>query len=567
MPELCELPSFTRLQEYAKRQKCIHLRDLLKNEVRNSCLYVNYNDIMMDFTRQHLDEEGFKLLIQLATETDLMNKVKQQIRGEIMNTTENRSVLHTALRSKSSIPIILNSGQNVLSDVNEVNRRIFKFANAIRKGELLGSTGKMLKDVICIGIGGSYLGPEFLYEALRTTEEGSESSSGRRLRFLANVDPIDIKRATEGLHPETTLVIIVSKTFTTTETIINAKTIKDWLHKTLRTEAAVSKHLAAVSTNIKATSDFGVPVDNVFGFWDWVGGRFSVCSAVGLLPLSIHFGVNIIQDFLDGCWEMDQHFENAPVSKNLPVILGLIGIYNAVFMNKECVALLPYCQALCRFPAHVQQLTMESNGKSSSINGVMLQDKIQTGAIYFGEPGTNAQHSFYQLLHQGRNITNCEFIGFVNSQCDSQLLSEPISNHDELMSNFFAQPDALAIGKSQRELNHEECPEMLIPHRIFQGNRSSISILLPVCNAFYLGQLLALYEHRTAVEGYILNINSFDQYGVELGKVLAKDVRNIISLKRTNASPDELSIKEDKLPGPTRRMIDFYIKNSPQNNV
>ncbi|KAK6591094.1 glucose-phosphate isomerase [Cryptosporidium xiaoi] len=567
MPELCELPSFARLQEYAKRQKCIHLRDLLKNEVRNSCLYVNYNDIMMDFTRQHLDEEGFKLLIQLATETDLMNKIKQQIRGEIMNTTENRSVLHTALRSKSTIPIILNSGQNVLSDVNEVNRRIFKFANAIRKGELLGSTGKMLKDVICIGIGGSYLGPEFLYEALRTTVEGSESSSGRRLRFLANVDPIDIKRATEGLHPETTLVIIVSKTFTTTETILNAKTIKDWLHKALRTEAAVSKHLAAVSTNIKATSDFGVPVDNVFGFWDWVGGRFSVCSAVGLLPLSIHFGVNIIQDFLDGCWEMDQHFENAPISKNLPVILGLIGIYNAVFMNKECVALLPYCQALCRFPAHVQQLTMESNGKSSSINGVILQDKIQTGAIYFGEPGTNAQHSFYQLLHQGRNTTNCEFIGFVNSQCDSQLLSEPISNHDELMSNFFAQPDALAIGKSQRELNHEECPEMLIPHRIFQGNRSSISILLPVCNAFYLGQLLALYEHRTAVEGYILNINSFDQYGVELGKVLAKDIRNIISLKRTNASPDELSIKEDKLPGPTRRMIDFYIKHSPQNNL
>lgn len=567
MPELCELPSFTRLQEYAKRQKCIHLRDLLKNEVRNSCLYVNFNDIMMDFTRQHLDEEGFKLLIQLATETDLMNKIKQQIRGEIMNITENRSVLHTALRSKSSIPIILKSGQNVLSDVNEVNRRIFKFANAIRKGELLGSTGKILKDVICIGIGGSYLGPEFLYEALRTTKEGLEASSGRRLRFLANVDPIDIKRATENFHPETTLVIIVSKTFTTTETILNAKTIKDWLHKTLKSEAAVSKHLAAVSTNIKATSDFGVPVDNVFGFWDWVGGRFSVCSAVGLLPLSIHFGTNIIQDFLDGCWEMDQHFENAPISKNLPVILGLIGIYNAVFMDKQCVALLPYCQALCRFPAHIQQLTMESNGKGSSLNGLMLQDKMQTGAIYFGEPGTNSQHSFYQLLHQGRNTTNCEFIGFVNSQCDSQLLSEPISNHDELMSNFFAQPDALAIGKSQRELIHEECPETLIPHRIFQGNRSSISILLPICNAFYIGQLLALYEHRTAVEGYIMNINSFDQYGVELGKVLAKDVRNIISLKRTNASSEELSIKEDKLPGPTRRMIDFYIKNSPQNNV
>ncbi|KAH8740287.1 glucose-6-phosphate isomerase [Cryptosporidium ryanae] len=567
MPELYELPSFTRLQEYAKRQKCIHLRDLLKNEVRNSCLYVNYNGIMMDFTRQHLDEEGFKLLIQLATESDLMNKIKQQIKGEIMNTTENRSVLHTALRSKSTIPIILNSGQSVLSDINEVNRRIFKFANAIRKGEILGSTGKILKDIICIGIGGSYLGPEFLYEALRTTSEGSESSSGRRLRFLANVDPIDVKRATEGLHPETTLVIIVSKTFTTMETILNAKTIKDWLHKVLKSETAVSKHLAAVSTNIKATSEFGVPVDHVFGFWDWVGGRFSVCSAVGLLPLSIHFGVNVIQDFLDGCSEMDQHFENTPVSKNLPVILGLIGIFNSVFMDKECVALLPYCQALCRFPAHVQQLTMESNGKSSSINGVLLQDKIKTGAIYFGEPGTNSQHSFYQLLHQGRNATNCEFIGFVNSQCDSQLLSEPISNHDELMSNFFAQPDALAIGKSQRELNNEECPEILIPHRIFQGNRSSISILFPVCDAFYLGQLLALYEHRTAVEGYILNINSFDQYGVELGKVLAKDIRSIISMKRTNASNEELSIKEDKLPGPTRRMIDFYIKNSPQNKI
>ncbi|KAJ1608652.1 glucose-6-phosphate isomerase [Cryptosporidium canis] len=562
MPELYELPSYSALREYASKQKCIHLRDLLKNEVRNSCLTANYGGIIMDFTRQNLDEEGFELLMKLATESNLMDKVKSQLRGEIINTTEKRAVLHTALRSKSPIPITLSNGQNVLNDVSEVNRRIFKFANAIRKGEILGSTGKILKDVICIGIGGSYLGPEFVYEALRTTQEGFEASMGRRLRFLANVDPIDVRRATEGLHPETTLVIVVSKTFTTAETILNAKTIKEWLHKSLKSEAAVSKHLAAVSTNIKATSEFGVPVDNVFGFWDWVGGRFSVCSAVGLVPLSIHFGANLLQEFLDGCWDMDQHYETAPVSKNLPVLLGLIGVYNSTFMGKSCVAVLPYCQALCKFPAHVQQLLMESNGKSSSIDGNMLHDKIKTGAIFFGEPGTNAQHSFYQLLHQGRNTTNCEFIGFARSQCDLQLLGDPISNHDELMCNFFAQPDALAIGKTQRELNHEDCPENLIPHKLFQGNRPSISLLLPICNAYYIGQLLALYEHRTAVEGFILNINSFDQYGVELGKILAKDVRSILSLKKSNSAPEVIQNKEDKIPGPTRRLIDSYLKLS-----
>ncbi|KAL7067428.1 glucose-6-phosphate isomerase family protein [Cryptosporidium serpentis] len=557
MPDLDQLPTYGALLNYVEKQKKSHIRDLLKNESRNACLLAKYGDIVMDFTRQQLDSEGLELLLNLALDARLTDKIQSMFNGGIINTTENRSVLHIALRSKSSTPICLDDQHNILNDVADVNKRIFKFANSVRSGELLGSTGKILKDVICIGIGGSYLGPEFVYEALRTTKEGLEASSGRRLRFLANVDPIDIKRATEGFHPETTLVIIVSKTFTTVETILNAKTIKEWLHKSLKSESAVSRHLVAVSTNIRATSAFGIPVNNVFGFWDWVGGRFSVCSAVGLVPLSIHFGINIIQEFLDGCWEMDQHFVSTPLGKNLPVLLGLLSVYNSTFMNKSCVAVLPYCQALCRFPAHVQQLLMESNGKGVTLDNNLILEKYQTGPIYFGEPGTNAQHSFYQLLHQGRNCTNCEFIGFVHSQQDFQLMNEHISNHDELMCNFFAQPDALAIGKPINDIT-----DKFNIHRSFAGNRSSIILLLPICNAFYIGQLLALYEHRTAVEGFLLNINSFDQFGVELGKVLAKDIRDLMIMKRSDSSSEQIHLKESKLPGPTRRLFNNYFESS-----
>jgi glucose-6-phosphate isomerase len=458
--------------------------------------------------------------------------------GQHINTTEDRAVMHMALRCPSNKTMMVD-GKDVVLEVHEVLQNIKKFATALRSGEKTGSTGKQLKNIISIGIGGSYLGPEFVYEALRFETNAKNASEGRQLRFLANVDPVDVARAVHGFNPEETLVIIVSKTFTTAETMLNARTLRKWLLDDLTTkgvsvEDAVAKHMIAVSAAVPLVEAFGIKKENIFGFWDWVGGRYSVTSSVGITPLAIHYGYEIAEKFLAGAHDMDKHLMEAPLRSNLPVIMGLLGVWNSSFLGHASRALLPYSQALVRFAAHIQQVDMESNGKRVTLEGVELP--FQAGEVNFGEPGTNGQHSFYQLIHQGRVIP-CDFIGFCESQFPVTVSSqEPVSNHDELMSNFFAQPDALARGKSIKDLEEEGVPAALRPHKMFPGNRPSISLLFPKLDAFTCGQLLALYEHRTAVQGAIWGVNSFDQWGVELGKVLAKQVRGQLEATRKNGA-------------------------------
>jgi len=421
----------------------------------------------------------------------------------------------------------------------------------VRSGEFKGHTGKPLTSVLAIGIGGSFLGCEFVFEALKTDPEANEAAAGKQLKFLANVDPIDVKRALNNLCAETTLVLVLSKTFTTAETMLNAKTVKDWLIKELGSPDCVSKHMAACSTALDKTKAFGIDDANVFGFWDWVGGRFSVWSAVGALPLMLQYGWPVFQKFLEGGNAMDQHFMTAPMRENLPTLMGLLSVWNASLLGFEGCAVLPYCQALVRFVAHIQQLDMESNGKGVKMDGSPVN--VPTGAMYFGEPGTNGQHSFYQLMHQGRVIP-AEFIGFQVSQNPVHLPGEPVSNHDELMSNFFAQPDALAMGKTAEELRADGVPEALIPHKTFTGDRPSLSLLLPIASPFCLGQLLALYEHRVAVQGWVWEINSFDQWGVELGKALAKDVRTYLQAARGGGGDNS------KFLSPTARLMAEYLE-------
>jgi len=394
-------------------------------------------------------------------------------------------------------------------------------------------------NMVCIGIGGSQLGPEFVNEALRADPVAAKASEGRNLRFLANVDPVDFELCTRDLDPEETLLIVISKTFTTAETMLNARTAKKWIVDGLAAKGSTdattvaSKHIIAVSTAIDKCVAFGIDEDNIFGFWNWVGGRFSVCSAVGILPLSLQYSYEVMSSFLDGAHNIDEHFFTAPLRENIPVILGLLGVWNSTFLGYGCRALLPYSQALKRFPAHIQQVDMESNGKRVAMDGSVLP--FQTGEINFGEPGTNGQHSFYQLMHQGR-VVPADFIGFMESQRPVDLDGEPVSNHDELMSNFFAQPDALAYGKTLTDLEQEGVPEKLRPHKVFLGNRPSSSILMTKLDAFTIGQLLAIYEHRTAVQGFVWGLNSFDQWGVELGKSLAKQVRTQLQGSRKSAA-------------------------------
>jgi len=400
------------------------------------------------------------------------------------------------------------------------------------------------------------LGVEFVFEALKTDPKAAEFAKGRRLRFLANVDPIDVKRALDGLCAETTLVIVISKTFTTAETMLNARTIKKWLISELGSEDAIAKHVVACSTALEKTKAFGIDSNNVFGFWDWVGGRFSVCSAVGVLPLSLQYGFETVSEFLNGANVMDKHFASAAPEKNLPILMGLLSVWNTTCLGYEGYAVLPYCQALVRFVAHIQQLDMESNGKRVQMDGTACP--TSTGALYFGEPGTNGQHSFYQLMHQGRVIP-ADFIGFRVSQNPLSLAGEPVANHDELMSNFFAQPDALALGKTLEQCKAEGIPEKLCKHKEFPGDRPSLSILMPICNPYFLGMLLALYEHRTAVQGWVWGINSFDQWGVELGKVLGVNVRKFLSKAREGgADPASAGFQYA-----TQNLLKVFLANPP----
>ncbi|OEH75583.1 glucose-6-phosphate isomerase [Cyclospora cayetanensis] len=557
---------YDKLQKRAcgllKQQKGLkhNLRELLKDEARNDRMFREFNGICMDFSRQLIDQQGLDALLELSRERRVLEQAKAMAAGEKINTTEGRSVLHFALRAPKGQTLRV-GGEDVVAEVHKVLHRIKEFADSIRNGTLRGATGKPLKNAICVGIGGSYLGSEFLVESLKTDASAAKQSEGRTIRFLANVDPIDVSRATAGLRPEETLVIIISKTFTTAETMLNARALKQWLREGIHVEEeALGKHLCAVSTNLKLSSEFGIAEERVFGFWDWVGGRFSVTSAVGVLPLAIHFGFDVVESILKGCHDMDNHFLQAPPEKNLPLLLGLISVYNSSVLQLNCVAVLPYCQAMHRFAAHIQQLTMESNGKGVDLSGKPLAGPA--GEIYFGEPGTNGQHRCVPI-------------------------NEEVSNHDELMSNFFAQPDALAFGKTQEELQQEGVPQELIPHKTFGGNRPSTLLLVPECNAYYLGMLLSLYENRVATEGFVWGINSFDQWGccaacvgvweregegkhradvafcdvfgdcsVELGKVLAKDIRKVLSAARHGKQPDV-----SRLCCPTQRLLKYYLSS------
>uniref|UniRef100_A0A0D9WP04 Glucose-6-phosphate isomerase n=1 Tax=Leersia perrieri TaxID=77586 RepID=A0A0D9WP04_9ORYZ len=476
-----------------------HLRDLMDDAERckamTACLLVDseYEGIFLDYSRQRATGETMEKLFKLAEAAKLKEKIEKLYRGDKINSTENRSVLHVALRAPRD-EVIKSDGVNVVPEVWGVKDKIKQFSETFRSGSWVGATGKSLTNVVSVGIGGSFLGPLFVHAALQTDPEAAESAKGRQLRFLANVDPVDVARSIKDLDPETTLVVVVSKTFTTAETMLNARTLKEWIVSSLGPDA-VAKHMIAVSTNLES--------------------NVSVCSAVGVLPLSLQYGFPIVQKFLEGAASIDKHFRSSPFEKNLPAIL-------------------PYSQALEKLAPHIQQLSMESNGKGVSIDGVQLP--FETGEIDFGEPGTNGQHSFYQLIHQGRVIP-CDFIGVVKSQQPVYLKGEIVSNHDELMSNFFAQPDALAYGKTPEQLHGEKVPEHLIPHKTFQGNRPSLSLLLPSLSAYEIGQLLAIYEHRIAVQGFLWGINSFDQWGVELGKSLASQVRKSLHASRVEGKP------------------------------
>ncbi|CAG7861680.1 unnamed protein product [Brassica rapa] len=546
-----ELQSLTIKSGHVEDINKTHLRDLMSDAHRCESMMLEFEGLLLDYSRQRATVETMDKLLNLAKAAQLPEKISRMFNGEHINSTENRSVLHVALRAPKDA-VIKADGKNVVPEVWNVLDKIKDFSEKIRSGSWVGATGKPLKDVIAIGIGGSFLGPLFVHTALQTDPEAAECAKGRQLRFLANIDPVDVARNINGLNPETTLVVVVSKTFTTAETMLNARTLRNWITTALGAPA-VAKHMVAVSTNLALVEKFGIDPNNAFAFWDWVGGRYSVCSAVGVLPLSLQYGFSVVEKFLKGASSIDQHFQSTPFEKNIPVILALLSVWNVSFLGYPARAILPYSQALEKFAPHIQQacelstfmylcniqlayVSMESNGKGVSIDGLPLP--FETGEIDFGEPGTNGQHSFYQLIHQGRVIP-CDFIGTVKSQQPVYLEGEVVSNHDELMSNFFAQPDALAYGKTPEQLQKENVSENLIPHKTFSGNRPSLSLLLPELSAYNVGQLLAIYEHRVAVQGFVWGINSFDQWGVELGKVLATQVRKQLHSSRTQGAAPE----------------------------
>uniref|UniRef100_A0A6N2MUQ1 Glucose-6-phosphate isomerase n=1 Tax=Salix viminalis TaxID=40686 RepID=A0A6N2MUQ1_SALVM len=488
---ICETQPWKDLKSHVEDIKKTHLRELLSDTDRCKSMMVDFDGITLDYSRQRATPGTMDKLYNLAETAHLKEKINRMFNGERINSTENRSVLHVALRAPRDA-VMQSDGKNVVPDVWNVLDKIKDFSERVRNGSWVGATGKALTDVISVGIGGSFLGPLFVHTALQTDPEASKCATGRQLRFLANVDPIDVARNIAGLKPETTLVLVVSKTFTTAETMLNARTLRAWISKELG-PSAVAKHMVAISTNLTLVEKFGIDPNNAFAFWDWVGGRYSVCSAVGVLPLSLQYGFTV-------------------------VLLGILSVWNVSFFG---------------YPASV---SMESNGKGVSIDGKPLP--FETGEIDFGEPGTNGQHSFYQLIHQGR-VVPCDFIGIVKSQQPVYLEGEVVNNHDELMSNFFAQPDALAYGKTPEELLKENVLQHLVPHKTFSGNRPSLSLLLPSLDAYKIGQLLAIYEHRVAVQGFIWGINSFDQWGVELGKSLATQVRKQLHASRVKGESAE----------------------------
>ena len=517
-----QLKSWKALEAHFSKIRELHLRKLFSEDPkRGERMVAEAIGIYFDYSKHRITDETLKLLLQLAEESGLRDRINAMFRGDKINVTEKRAVLHVALRTPKGQSIDVD-GVDVVPQVHVVLDKMSDFSNRIRSGEWKGHTKKTIKNIINIGIGGSDLGPVMAYEALK-----HYSQRELTFRFVSNIDGTDFAEATRDLNADETLFIISSKTFTTLETMTNAHTARDWALKTLKDPAAVAKHFVAVSTNAKEVSKFGIDTANMFEFWDWVGGRYSMDSAIGLSTM-IAIGPDQFREMLDGFHQMDEHFRTTPFEKNLPVLMGLLAVWYNNFFGSQTVGVFPYEQYLKRFPAYLQQLTMESNGKSVTLDGVRVD--YQTGPIYWGEPGTNGQHSFYQLIHQGTKLIPCDFIAF------NQTLNPLGKHHDYLMANVFAQAEALAFGKTPDQVRAEKIPEWLVPHRTFEGNRPSTTILMEKLTPTSLGKLVALYEHSVFTQGTIWGIDSFDQWGVELGKALA--VRIIPELEKD--TKDEL---------------------------
>ena len=507
---LTQLSAWKALESHYQQIKDVHLRSLFADDAkRGERLTAEAAGIYLDYSKNRVSDETLSLLLKLAEESGLRERIDAMFSGEKINITENRAVLHVALRAPKDEKILVD-GKDVVPEVHAVLDAMSAFADRVRSGAWTGHTGKRIKNVINIGIGGSDLGPVMAYEALK-----HYTKRDMVFRFVSNVDGTDFAEATVDLDPEETLFIISSKTFTTLETMTNAHTARDWSLKKLGDEKAVAKHFVAVSTNAAEVSKFGIDTANMFGFWDWVGGRYSMDSAIGLSTM-LAVGPKNFRKLLAGFHEMDEHFRTTPFEKNLPVLMGLLSVWYNDFFGAQTVAVLPYDQYLKRFPAYLQQLTMESNGKHVTLSGEHVN--YETGPIFWGEPGTNGQHSFYQLIHQGTKLIPCDFIGF------GKTLNELGNHHDLLMANVFAQGEALAFGKTPEQVKAEGTPDWLVPHRVFEGNRPSNTILIETLTPEVLGQLVALYEHSVFTQGAIWQIDSFDQWGVELGKVLAKNI-------------------------------------------
>jgi glucose-6-phosphate isomerase len=504
-------PAWSALEKHYQKAKDLNLRHLFaEDRKRGERLAVEAAGIYLDYSKHRITDETLRLLLQLAQESGLRARIDAMFQGERINVTENRAVLHVALRAPRDATILFD-GENVVPQVHAVLDKMADFANRLRSGAWKGHTGKRIRNVINIGIGGSDLGPVMAYEALRHYSERAMT-----FRFVSNVDGTDFAEAVRDLDPVETLFIVSSKTFTTLETMTNAHTARAWLLAGLMgEESAIAKHFVAVSTNAEQVAKFGIDTANMFGFWDWVGGRYSMDSAIGLSTM-LAIGPDNFRAMLDGFHEMDEHFRTAPFERNLPVLLGMLGVWYSDFFGAQTIAVLPYEQYLKRFPAYLQQLTMESNGKHVTLDGIRVD--YDTGPIYWGEPGTNGQHSFYQLIHQGTRLIPCDFIAF------AQALNPLGRHHDMLMANVFAQTEALAFGKTAEEVRAEGTPDRLLPHRLFEGNRPSNTILLDRLTPGALGKLVALYEHSVFTQGTIWQIDSFDQWGVELGKILAQRI-------------------------------------------
>jgi glucose-6-phosphate isomerase len=507
---LRERPAWKALETHHAEIRDVHLGDLFAEDPgRGERLAAEGAGIYLDYSKNRATDETLRLLLRLAEESGLRERTEAMFRGDRINTTENRSVLHVALRMPKGTSLVV-EGRDVVADVHDVLDRMAAFSERVRSGEWKGHTGKPIRNVVNIGIGGSDLGPVMAYEALR-----HYTRRDLAFRFVSNVDSTDFVEATRDLAPEETLFVVSSKTFTTLETMTNARSAREWALAALGDESAIAKHFVAVSTNADEVTKFGIDPANMFGFWDWVGGRYSMDSAIGLSTM-LAIGADAFRELLAGFHTMDEHFRTTPYERNLPVLMGLLCVWYADFFGAQTVGVMPYEQYLKRFPAYLQQLTMESNGKHVTLDGRRVD--YETGAVFWGEPGTNGQHSFYQLIHQGTKLIPVDLIGFART------LNPLGDHHDILMSNVFAQAEALAFGKTEEEVRAEGTAEEVVPHRVFEGNRPSNVLLAEELTPHTLGALVALYEHSVFTQGTVWEINSFDQWGVELGKALAQRI-------------------------------------------